>query len=305
MPTLDTIGEHEAIRRLSGILSTTAGVVQGIGDDCAVVRDPAAPASDWVLTSDPVIEGTHFTPATEPRAVGHKALARALSDIAAMGATPSFALVDIAAPGKTQFEWLEELYRGTDLVAQRFSCPILGGDLARAGSRQIHVFAAGRVPRGSAVLRSGAGTGQALCVTGLLGGSALGGHLDFEPRVREGVWLRENRYADAMIDLSDGLARDAANLALCSNALLSIDSGAIPFNEQLDTETKLEHALYDGEDFELLFTIQAELLPEMQKEWRKNFDIQCTRIGEVIEGTPGILLDRKPVELKEFRHFKA
>lgn len=289
-PTLHDIGERAAIRRLCAGLVSDSSVIVGPGDDCAVVRVGPGAAEDLLLTSDPLIEGVHFSADAPFSGIGHKAAGRVLSDIAAMGGEPRWALVDLAVPRSTPVESLEALYEGFRAIAARHGLPIVGGDLAEAACLEVHTFAVGAVPRGRAVLRSGARAGDLLYVTGSLGGSLLGRHLRFEPRVAEGRWLREGEWATAMIDLSDGIATDLGHLAERSGVGALVEAARLPVSDDArrapSGRPAVERALADGEDFELLFTVPAARQAEFEAAWRGAFDLRCTRIGE-IDGEAG------------------
>lgn len=337
MQTLKDIGEFTAIKRLCKYLLERSDVIQGAGDDCAVVRiDDNAPY-DWLLTSDPVIEGTHFTGETLPAAIGHKAVGRVLSDIAAMGGEPEWALIDIVAPPETPISRLEECYGGASNLADKYGLALVGGDISRGQVLELHVFAIGRVPVGSALLRSGAKPGDLIYVTGSLGASRTGKHLSFEPRVSEGIWLREGSWPTALIDVSDGLARDLRHLTDMSetgaelyvpqipvsrealrinNTITSIEHAyevdtlckVCPCLKVNNTISPLEHALYDGEDFELLFTVPHEKEKAFMSTWSETFDLPCTLIGRITD-RPGIIecVDENGkhtrLENKEYEHF--
>ena len=278
--TLSDIGELGAIARIGRFLGDRRDIIQGIGDDCAVVRSSTIDAHDWVLTSDPVIEGTHFLRGTSPVQVGHKAIGRVLSDIAAMGGDPRWALVDLVSPGDTPASHLEQLYEGATALADRYGLAILGGDMACGPCLEVHVFAVGTVPMGRALLRSGAEPGDAIFVTGSPGGSMAGKHLGFEPRIREGVWLRD--WATAAIDISDGLATDLRHLAHRSGTGARIGLAELPVSAAAREATDgsdVEHALCDGEDFELLFTVGKERAEELPDAWRRAFDLPCSQVG--------------------------
>lgn len=308
--TLADLGEREVIRRLARRVGRGRQVSVGIGDDCAVVRIPGSP-DDWVLTTDPVIEGVHFLAGTRGRRVGHKAAGRVLSDIASMGGDPRWVLVDLVAPPAMPMAYLEEVYRGATALCARHGAAIIGGDLAKGPRLELHLFAVGSVPKGRALLRSGARPGDALYVTGALGGSLLGRHLDFEPRVAEGAWLRAGRWATAMMDVSDGLAADLRRLTAESGVGADLRAEALPVSaaarRMRDGLGPLAHALTDGEDFELLFTVPAARAAAFDRAWRRRFDLRCTAIGTITRrrGAIGILdgRTRRPLSEDGYQHF--
>ena len=289
-PTLRELGERGLIARLRPRLPSRPDVLVGAGDDCALVAPPS-PGEDLVLKSDPILEGRHFLPGTDPRRVGRKALGRVFSDFAAMGAAPRWALADFVAPDTLPVATAEGVMAGFAERAREFGAAVVGGDTSRGDALELHVFAAGAVPHGRAMLRSAARPGDALWVTGRLGRSFESGrHLDFTPRVREGAWLRE-RGSRACIDVSDGLASELWHLAEESEARLFLDAGAVPFSETCAAmPDPLAHALGDGEDFELLFTVPPEDAA-FGDAFRRAFpDVPCTRIGAVLAPQPGGLV---------------
>lgn len=282
-PSLHHLGEIAVIRRLVRNLPRRADLRMGPGDDCAVVRPGKTGAYDWLLKSDPVVEGVHFTANTPPAAIGHKALGRVLSDIAAMGGEPLWVLVDVVASAGTPIRRLEGIRSGLATLARRHGVAVVGGDLARGPLLELHVFGVGRVARGNAILRSGARPGDGLWVTGTLGGSLAGKHLHFEPRLREGRWLGEHRWATAMIDLSDGLATDLRHLTGASKVGTELTMAAVPLSKAVRQiragRRALEHALTDGEDYELLFTVSRKKEAAFHRAWSRAFRLPCTRIG--------------------------
>lgn len=263
-------------------LSRRDDVVVGIGDDAAVVR---CGAWDQVYTSDAVVEGVHFLPEVEPQRIGRKMVGRLLSDLAAMGATPDHILLNIVVPPNCPARRMNEIYDGAERLAVEFGASIIGGDTIAGPVLALHGFASGRVPSGRAILRSGASAGDLLYVTGRLGGSRTGKHLDFIPRVREGVWLREGGWAVAMMDVSDGLARDLPRLCASSGVGAIVDAMAVP------AEIDLDHALHDGEDYELLFAVRPEQDAAFVSAWKAYSALPCTRMG-VMEGAPGAVFIR-------------
>ncbi|HLG41918.1 MAG TPA: thiamine-phosphate kinase, partial [Planctomycetota bacterium] len=219
------------------------------GDDAALVRN-------IILKVDSVVEGTHFARAT-PARIGHKAMARPLSDLAAVAGIPRWALVSIVLPRGRGLACAKAVYRGAERTARRFGVRIVGGDLTvTRGPMVVTVTIAGEPgPRGF-VRRSGARPGDRLFVTGPLGGAILGKHLAFTPRVREALKLRPT----AMIDISDGFALDLRRLCEASGVGARVDLSKLPVSaaaKRLARRTgrsALDHALHDGEDYELLYT---------------------------------------------------
>lgn len=279
--TFASLGERGLIRRLRAALPTRPDVLVGAGDDCAVVAG-AGPGEDLVLKSDPVMEGRHFLPGTDPRRVGRKALGRVLSDFASMGAEPRWALVDLVAPAGTPAPVADALYEGIGALAREHGVAVAGGDTSRGDALELHVFCAGAVPHGAAMLRSLARPGDSLWVTGSLGRSFESGrHLDFPPRLREGAWLRA-RGRRACIDVSDGLASELWHLARESGVRIALDPAAVPLSETCAAmPDPLAHALGDGEDFELLFTVPPDDAG-FASAFRNAFPgTRCTRVGVV------------------------
>jgi len=309
--TVKHIGEEALVRRLAKLAPGRADVVAGIGDDCAVVRFDRNDRFDLLLKSDPVIEGIHFTRRANAADVGHKALGRVLSDIAAMGGEPLWFLVDLVAPASISVARLEGLYRGMARLARRHGVALVGGDTSRGKTLELHVFAAGRVARGKAILRSGARPGDVLYVTGSLGGSLRGRHLRFEPRLAEGQWLAAQGWVTAMMDLSDGLATDLRRMMAASGTGAVIEAARVPVSPAAkrirDRRSPLEHALADGEDFELLFTVPRRKTVGFEAAWRRHFRLRCTRIGTMTR-RPGLLqLDTSgtlsPLTIHGYEHF--
>ncbi len=285
MKTARDIGENRLIERLMRHLPGRPDVVTGVGDDCAVVRIGRDDRFDLLLTSDPVIEGVHFRPDARPELVGRKAVGRVLSDIAAMGGEPLWAVVNLVVPPRASSAWVERVYRGAGQLAGHWNMAIVGGDTSAGPVRELHVFAVGRVPRGTALLRSGAHPGDAIYVTGELGGSGAGRHLRVEPRIAEGEWLRSGKWATALMDLSDGLATDLPRMMRASGVGALLEEASIPVSaaarRMKGRRTPLDHALCDGEDFELLFTVPSRKAAAFERAWRKHFNLRCSRVGTV------------------------
>jgi thiamine-monophosphate kinase len=257
----------------------------GIGDDCAIYRP--APGEDLVFTTDFLIEDVHFRRSTHSAAdAGHKALARGLSDIAAMGATPRFCLVSLAVDAGAADEWVDAFYDGLLALAAEHKTALAGGDLARsAGPVTCDIVVCGSVPQGEALRRDGARPGDQIYVSGALGGSALGlekgkgeawkRHLRPDPRIKLGQALRGK--ATSCMDLSDGLSLDLHRLCSASNVSAELD-GDLPVFEG----ASIPQALHGGEDYELLFTA-----PPAVKVPKTVAGVPITRIGVIRRGNAG------------------
>jgi thiamine-monophosphate kinase len=292
------------IRRRVPPLKPSA-LIMGIGDDCAVFRPPGSEA-DWLITTDMLIEDVHFQRATHPaRSVGHRVLARGLSDIAAMGGEPRFALLSLALGGWTKTRWVNDFFRGFGALAERAHVALAGGDLARSARLSCDVVVCGEAPRGAALRRDGARAGDQICVSGLLGGSALGlrvqrgaawkRHLYPEPRLALGRFLRRRLKATAAMDLSDGLSLDLYRLALASGVSADLDLEPPRFRG-----ASLEDALHGGEDYELLFT-----LPPSVKLPAAHQGVPLTRIGFIERGKPGrVRFLGRPLAARGYDHFR-
>ncbi len=275
-------GERELIREILAALPSSPDLIIPPGDDCASVR--IDPGQELILTSDPVILGTHFDSTATPKQIGHKAAGRVLSDLAAMGAEPGWILLNVTAPSDYPQEHLKEIIVAARDLASPFGAGIAGGDLARSDTLSVHAFACGTVPAGTAIRRDGAQPGDHIYVTGELGGSRSGKHLNFTPRVSEGVWLRQAKFASAMIDTSDGPATDLRHIIEASGTgarLICSEIPSAPCLADLDFDRKVTRALCDGEDFELLFTVPASLAAGLMAAWSGQFDTPLTCIGSV------------------------
>lgn len=309
------MNEFELIRRLTRALPTNPSVVVGPGDDCAVL-DEGAPDRLLLFKTDAVVEGVHFTSQAVPEKIGHKALARCLSDIAAMAGTPTAALVTIGLPRDYKPDFIEAVYAGMNTLARRHHVAIVGGETTtNPGGIFISVALLGWVPRGKAALRSGADAGDAIFVSGELGGSLEGKHLDFEPRLVEARWLAQHFSLHAMIDLSDGLAGDLRHILAASRVGAELLAESIPISREARLAAKagssakpaLLAALTDGEDFELLFTVASRDAVRVLDAWRKQFPgVRLTCIGKIKEGEGVTLRDKqgaRPLSANGYTHF--
>jgi thiamine-monophosphate kinase len=309
------MNEFELIARLTKSLPTNRCVVTGAGDDCAVL-DLGVPDRLFLLKTDAVVEGIHFTAAAPPERVGHKALARCLSDVAAMAGTPSAALVTIALPRNYDPVTVEALYRGINALAERYEVAIVGGETTTNPERMlVSVALLGWVPRNAVVLRSGAKPGDAIFVTGELGGSIVEKHLAFEPRLKEAQWLARNFAIHAMIDVSDGLAGDLKHLLKASRVGAELLTAAVPVSRaarlasraESSSKTPLVAALTDGEDFELLFTVASRDAVPLVDGWKANFPaVRLSCIGKITAAEGVTLRDKhgvRPLTAQGYEHF--
>ncbi len=260
----------------------------GIGDDCAVL--PAARGRQ-LITVDPVIYGRHFDDTVPPRAAGAKLLKRNLSDLAAMGGRPTAAVLSLILDAKVSAAWLDQFYRGLAACARRYHVPIVGGDVAQAdGILAASLTLLGQATGPRVVARTGARAGDWIYVTGELGGSlGSGHHFKFTPRLAEGAWLARRPAVRAMMDVSDGLAKDLHALTPrgCAPAL---DGSLLPLRRGSD----VHGALTEGEDYELVFAVAARADgPALAEDWHRAFPrTRLTCIGRFLPAKklpPGIL----------------
>jgi thiamine-monophosphate kinase len=309
------MNEFELIERLTHRLPTNECVVVGAGDDCAVL-DLGAPDRLLLFKTDAVVQGIHFNNDTPPEKIGHKALARCLSDIAAMAGTPTAALVTIGLPRKFDVPFVEKIYSGMNALASRHGVAIAGGETTtNPESVLISVAMVGFVSRGKVLLRTGAKVGDATFVTGDLGGSLAGKHLEFEPRLAEARWLADHFQIHAMIDLSDGLAGDLRHVLKASGVGAELLKSGIPISRAANEIAKhgdaakpaLVAALTDGEDFELLFTIGSKDAVSLLDAWKLQFPkLKLSCIGKIVAGHTITLRDKKGVQsltVQGYAHF--
>ena len=295
------------------------GIVLGIGDDAALWKP--RPGFETVLTTDWFLEGTHFWRDWHPaEAIGWKSLMRAASDIAAMGAEPRCFLLSLALPAKLPSSWLDQFLRGMGRASKKLNCPLAGGDTTRSGKILIHVTVAGEVPRGAALLRSGARPGDSIYISGRLGEAELGlklsrsarrrrktvrgellkKHLFPEARTRLGCWLREEAKASAAMDLSDGLSLDLHRLCAASGVGAEIHAERLPtasskFANDFKDSGRFEAALHGGDDYELLFCIPREHRDQVPAA---RDGMSLTRIGEITNAPDITLITRNGARKK-------
>lgn len=309
------MNEFELIAQLTQSLPTNESVVTSAGDDCAVL-DLGMADKLFLFKTDAVVEGFHFTRETPPEKIGRKALARCLSDIAAMAGTPTAALVTIALPPGFEPAFIQKIYDGMNALAREHGVAIVGGETTTNPERiLISIALIGSVPRGQQVLRSGAKVGDAIFVTGELGGSLAEKHLDFEPRLAEARWLAEHFSIHAMMDLSDGLGGDLQHLLKASGVGAELLKPAVPVSRAAKLQAKtgstakpaFAAALTDGEDFELLFTVPSSKAVKLLDAWKQQFPkLKLSCIGKIVAGS-GILIRDKggshPLNIRGYTHF--
>ena len=327
-PALGELALLQTIRARAASIPSS-GVRLGIGDDCALLRVKAG--EELAVTTDLSIEGRHFRLDWHPaESVGHRALARGLSDLAAMGARPVAAFLSLGVPRELALSprgkqaWVERFLDGLMALAAEYKVPLAGGDLAESPIAIADIILTGAVPQGKALLRSGARAGDLIYVTGSLGGAAaelaaLGQspqsfakairasktapHLYPRPRIAQGLWLRKHHAASAAMDLSDGLSTDLTHLCEESSVAAEINAAALP----LGSQASLPMALHGGEDYELLFTA-----PVTAKIPTRIAGIAITAIGRILPAKkkqPRVTLltqtGPQPLEPHGWEHFSS
>jgi thiamine-monophosphate kinase len=306
-----------SIRRLASRGSNKA-VTRGIGDDCAILRP--SPGHELLVTTDFSIENVHFRRNWHPaRAVGHRCLARGLSDIAAMAGEPLACFLSLGLPPRIPQRWADEFLEGMILLAKQHRVQLAGGDVSAAPQVTADIVVTGQVPQGKAILRSGARPGDRIFVTGELGHSAAvlkclfagkrirpstsARHFFPQPRLEVGSWLRQRGLATSMIDLSDGLSVDLAHIGDESRVSAAINAAQIP----VARDATLDLALHGGEDYELLFTASPKT--RIPKTIR---GVKITEIGRITRrkhNPPAITLleengRTRPLPPLAWQHFK-
>lgn len=298
--TIKDIGESGLISRLTRGMKMPPSVVKGPGDDCAVVAFDKKHYQ--LLTCDMLVQGVDFTAGTDPYLVGRKALAVSVSDIAACAGQPVYCLVSMGMRADTPVAYVDRLWKGMRSLARRFKITIVGGDLSRADSLVIDVSMTGIVGKDTLVLRGGAGIGDIIFVSGALGGARRGRQFTFMPRIKEARYLADNFRITAMMDISDGLAQDLGHIARESKTGAVIYEELVPLRRQAQG---ISGALYDGEDFELLFTMPRKEAHRLLSLHHKLFKA----IGEIVPESDGLrIVDTRGRERRldasgGYRHF--
>jgi len=293
--TISDWGEVRLIREIRKILGPVSpSTPYGIGDDCAIIP-PVPENGQAVVTTDALVWKRHFDESVSPAEAGAKLVKRNLSDLAAMGAKASWMTLNLLAGPDLSKSWVREFISGIKKTGEDYSALLVGGDIAQTEKRSF----AGVITAGGwsqrPLCRSGATPGDTLWVTGTLGGSLKGKHLHFSPRIEEGLWLSRNHRIKSCIDVTDGLAKDLPAL-LPKRTAASLDMDKIPCSREVakppsprGSSSPLRHAFYDGEDYELLFTLDGDC-PETKliEEWEQAFTTRLTRIGRIVPAQDGM-----------------
>ena len=290
------LGEFGLIKRLAaGIVSAGRPVIAGIGDDCAAIHPPEGKVQ--LVTTDMLVEDVHFRTSTAtPFQIGWKSLAVNVSDIAAMGGEPTYAFVSIGLPRDAKVEFVDELYSGMSKMAEACSVDIVGGDTVSAPQVIVNIVLLGEVEAENLVLRSGARIGDALVVTGELGGSDAGlailehdlpiegkeRHLMPAPRVREGRLLARSGYVTSMIDISDGLASEVHHICEMSGTGAEVYMDKIPLADNVQKV---------AENYELLFTCKPDKVPLLSEEMQKECVTSLTTVGRIVDISNSIIIE--------------
>jgi len=293
------LGEFGLIDLIKGMVKAQTHVIKGIGDDCAVL--PFTRKDFLLFTCDMLVEGVDFTKDDEPYLIGRKSLGCCLSDIAACGGIPCYAQISLGLPANMLVSRLRQLYQGIISQAKDFNVKLVGGDISRSDKLIIDVSLIGRVEKCNLALRQGARKKDIIFVSGRLGGSFYSRHLRFKPRIQEARYLVSNYKINSMIDISDGLIQDLAHIlkqsglgAVLFKDLIPVHNDARSFNE----------AIFMGEDFELLFTLEPSEAQRLLRSRKKRF----YPIGEIVDKAKGLVLfDRNArsarLKYSGFKHF--
>jgi thiamine-monophosphate kinase len=278
------------LQSLGNLLTKNGMDASVLSDDCAHIETPSR---DIIATTDMVIDRTHFDLSHDPLdLVARKSVCVNLSDLAAAGAKPMGLLVALAIPRSWSQRQSQDLMTGIVETASLFDCAILGGDTnSTKGPLTISITALGFKHWRGTPKRGHASHGDLVFVTGELGGSFESQrHLRFTPRLRESTWLMDHINIHAMMDLSDGLASDAKKIAIASKISIILDKSATPIHRDLDFRSthRLEHAMCDGEDFELLFTVSEDEAIRLEAAWP--FQTKLTQIGRCERGNSTVFL---------------
>lgn len=309
--SLSSVGEFGFIERIKKICPLQSKVIYGIGDDAAVL--PFSKTMYQLCAIDSTIENVHFTSKKHTaRQIGHKALARNISDIAAMGGFPTHAVVAISLPKGCSLSYVTNIYRGIAHCARSFNMSIVGGDTSQAPWIHISIAIFGLVEKKNLIRRDGAKSNDAIYVTGTFGASGEKKHISFTPRLTEARFLAQEGCANALIDVSDGLVQDLGHILKASKKGARLDLEKIPVSAAAKahrgekTKKAYQAALYDGEDFELLFTVSPKREEKLKRRWKQKIKTKITRIGSITSKKELLLQTRtgvQSIEKKGYMHF--
>ena len=312
--TLNDFNESKIIENIQQWLGNTSPECPlGIGDDCAVV--PPEPSAQSLISTDALVLGKHFDHSITAEQAGQKLVLRNLCDIAAMGGYPKYATLSILSGSNLSIDWLHQFYKGIKATSDTHALKIIGGDLCQLQDDQFQAVMTIIGTATKPVLRHTASIKDSIYVTGQLGGSILEKHYNFQPRLSEGQWLADNSFASAMVDVTDGIAKEL-NFLTDRFASIQIDLKSIPIAETAhsladkNSENPLKKAFCDGEDYELLFTLKHSIESnQFEADWKQRFpQTPLTKIGTVIEKNPlANIIDSEtqtPIDdFKSFDHF--
>jgi thiamine-monophosphate kinase len=301
---LKNINEFELISKLTAGLAKDSSVAKSVGDDAAVIEYNK---EEYLLfATDILVEDVHFKiESSNIKSIGYKSLAVNISDIAAMAGIPKYAVCSLALPKSLSIDYTQALYQGIKKAADLYNVSIVGGDISTSNKLIINNAVLGLVKKKNLTLRETAKVKDAIFVTGSLGGSFKGKHLSFKPRIKEAQILTDKFDITSMIDLSDGLASDLYQIITQSKVGAVIYQDKIPLSKEAED---IKSALYDGEDFELLFTANKKDAQKIKK--LMSHQIKISEIGEIINSSKGYNLittegKRKSISLDQsFHHFK-
>jgi len=305
MKTLNDIGENKLIEIIRKFYRKNPSTVLGIGDDAALIK--LSPEKYLVFTTDMLIENVHFVKnIATPYQIGWKSLGVSLSDIAAMGGVPKSVVLSLGLPKNTPVKFTKSLLKGINNLANKFGVDIVGGDTVYCPKKiVISITAIGEIEKENCILRSGAKISDKILVTGSLGGSRKRKQYNFIPRVNEARWLVKHNKIRSMIDITDGLVIDLYRIITSSCVSANLYKERIPISKDAKN---INEALYNGEDFELLFTAKEKDVNNILKKWKFN-NIPITVIGDVVSGKGKINLKSisgrtKTLKPKGYEHFK-
>ncbi|MBU1912220.1 MAG: thiamine-phosphate kinase [Candidatus Omnitrophica bacterium] len=279
-------GEFNFINRISRAVKLSNRVIKGIGDDAAVLG--YTKDKYLLFTTDMLVEGKHFYKSDKAELVGKKAISCNISDIAAMGGVPKFAVISVGLPGSLDLKYADGLYKGIKKAADGFGVDLVGGDTVGSKKIVINIALTGEVENKNLTLRSGAKENDAIFITGYIGGSIKLKHLNFTPRLKEARYLVKNFKINSMIDVSDGLLADLGHILKESGKGAIIYERAVPISKNA---SNFNSAVRDGEDFELIFTLTESSADRLKKIWP--FKTKISEIGRICSSRKGFFLVRK------------